>query len=165
MVKNPPANARDIRHMGSTPQLGRSLGVGNSNPLQWATVYGFSKSHTGLKWLCTFARLLSGFRMSNGFFLQIFEQLLKICVGKEPKCNCCNWHFKKILFIFGCVGSSLLCTLFSSCGKPGLLSSRGAWASHFTGFTCSRAWTLGMQVSLPVAHGLSCSMTCGIFLD
>ena len=31
MVKNPPANAGD---MGSIPMWGRSLGEGNSNPLQ-----------------------------------------------------------------------------------------------------------------------------------
>ena len=33
VVKNPPANARD---MGSTPGLGRSLGIGNGNPLQYS---------------------------------------------------------------------------------------------------------------------------------
>ena len=53
MVKNPSANAGDV---GSTPGLGRSLGEGNGNPLQysclgnlmdrgawWATVHGVSK--------------------------------------------------------------------------------------------------------------------------
>ena len=34
MVKNPPANARDIRDRGSIPGLGRSPGGGNGNPLQ-----------------------------------------------------------------------------------------------------------------------------------
>ena len=33
MVKNPPANAGD---MGLTPGLGRSLGIGNGNPLQYS---------------------------------------------------------------------------------------------------------------------------------
>ena len=33
MVKNPPANAGD---MGSIPVWGRSLGEGNSNPLQYS---------------------------------------------------------------------------------------------------------------------------------
>ena len=36
MVKNPPANAEDIRDAGSIPGLGRSLGVGNGNPLQYS---------------------------------------------------------------------------------------------------------------------------------
>ena len=53
MVKNPPANAGDIRDTGSIPGSGRSLGEGNGNPLQysclgnsvdrgawWVTVHG-----------------------------------------------------------------------------------------------------------------------------
>ena len=53
-IKNLPANARDA---GWVPGLGRSLGVGNGNPLQysylgnpmdrgagWATVHGVSES-------------------------------------------------------------------------------------------------------------------------
>ena len=59
MVKNPPANAGDIRHTGSIPGLGRSLGEGNGNPLQYSclenpmdreawqvTVHGVTKSQT-----------------------------------------------------------------------------------------------------------------------
>ena len=58
MVKNLPVNAGDS---GSTPELGRSPGEGNGNPLQysclgnpmdgrawWATVHGISKSQTEL---------------------------------------------------------------------------------------------------------------------
>ena len=36
MVKNPPANAGDIRDTGSIPGLGRSPGEGNGNPLQYS---------------------------------------------------------------------------------------------------------------------------------
>ena len=56
MVKNPPADARDIRDAGSNPGLGRSPGGGNGNPLQysclenpmdreswWVTVHGVAK--------------------------------------------------------------------------------------------------------------------------
>jgi len=35
-VKNPPANAGDIRDAGSVPGLGRSPGGGNSHPLQYS---------------------------------------------------------------------------------------------------------------------------------
>ena len=35
-VKNPPANAGDIKVMGSIPGPGRSPGVGNGNPLQYS---------------------------------------------------------------------------------------------------------------------------------
>ena len=35
LVKNPPANAGDTRHVDSIPGLGRSPGAGNGNPLQY----------------------------------------------------------------------------------------------------------------------------------
>ena len=41
MVKNPPANAGDIREVGSIPGLGRSPGEGHGNPLQ----YSYGESH------------------------------------------------------------------------------------------------------------------------
>ena len=59
MVKKPPANAGDIRDMGSIPGLGRFPGEGHSNPLQysclenpmgrgawWAAVHMVSESDT-----------------------------------------------------------------------------------------------------------------------
>ena len=36
MVKNPPANAEDIRDTGSMPGLGRSPGDGYGNPFQYS---------------------------------------------------------------------------------------------------------------------------------
>ena len=57
VVKNPPASTEDTRVTDSVPGLGRSPGVGNSNPLQyscletsldreasWVTVHGVAKS-------------------------------------------------------------------------------------------------------------------------
>ena len=57
MVKNPPANAGDIRDVGPIPGLGRSPGEENGNPHQyscienpmdrgawWATVHGVTES-------------------------------------------------------------------------------------------------------------------------
>ena len=56
VVKNPPANAREARGVGSIPRLGRSLGEGNGNSLQYsclespmekgASVHGVTKSWT-----------------------------------------------------------------------------------------------------------------------
>ena len=53
---NPPANAGDMENLGLIPGLGRSLGEGNGNPLQysclenprdrgawWAIVHGVTK--------------------------------------------------------------------------------------------------------------------------
>ena len=61
MVKSQPANAGDLRALGSVPGLGRCAGGGNGNPLQysclekpmdigawWATVHGVAKSQTRL---------------------------------------------------------------------------------------------------------------------
>ena len=36
VVKDPPANARDLKNMGSIPGLGRSPGAGHGNPLQYS---------------------------------------------------------------------------------------------------------------------------------
>ena len=59
VVKNPPANAGDVRDMGLIPGSGRSPGGGHGNPLQyswlenpmdrgasWATVHRVAKSRT-----------------------------------------------------------------------------------------------------------------------
>ena len=61
VIKNPPADAVDIRDMGSIPGSRRSPGKGNGNPLQysclenpmdggawWATVHGVAESQTRL---------------------------------------------------------------------------------------------------------------------
>ena len=61
MVKTPPANAGDVKDLGSIPGSGGSPGVGNGNPLQdscpgnpkdrgaWrVTVHGVTKSQTQL---------------------------------------------------------------------------------------------------------------------
>ena len=90
------------------------------------------------------------------------------------------------LFIFGCVGSSLLHAGFlSSCGEQGLLfKGCGARASHCGGFSfcgarapdvwasaivAHRLGSCGSQAlstgSVVVVHGLSCLAACGIFLD
>ena len=59
-------NAGDVRDLGLIPELGRSPGEGNGNPIQysclgnsmdrgawWATLHGVTKSQTGLKRLST----------------------------------------------------------------------------------------------------------------
>ena len=51
--------------------------------------------------------------------------------------------FLKKMFVFGCTQSSLLCQVFSSFGEWGLLSTCGALASHYSGFSCCGPWALG----------------------
>ena len=63
------------------------------------------------------------------------------------------------LFYFLAVVSLRCCMLaFSSCGKWGLVSSRGVQASHCGGFSGFRAWILGARAPVVAAHGLS---SCG----
>ena len=41
VVKNLPANAGDTRDVGLIPGLGKSLGVGNGNPLQYSCLENY----------------------------------------------------------------------------------------------------------------------------
>ena len=88
VVKNPPANAEDVRDMGSIPGLGRSPREGNDNPLQysclenpmdrrawWATVHGVTQSWTWLsdlthfhcvKWASPVAQLVKNLPANAG---------------------------------------------------------------------------------------------------
>ena len=88
------------------------------------------------------------------------------------------------VYLFSCVGSSLLCRLLSGCGKQGVLSRcamgfslwRLLWlqstGSRVNGLQC--LWHMDSVVatskiqntgSIVVANRLSSSVACGIFLD
>ena len=103
--KNPPANAGDVRDVGSILGLGRCPGGGSGNPLQyfclenpmdrgawWAIVHGVAKSWT---WLSDWA-------FSPGVFLKVPEPV--------PS------HFSLCLsLLFPCPSFSSLFLLFKSC--------------------------------------------------
>ena len=63
-----------------------------------------------------------------------------------------------ISFIFGCIGSSLLCAGFLQLWRVGATLRCGARASHCSGFSCCGAQALGTWASVVVARGLS---SCG----
>ena len=80
VVKNPPANAEDLRDVGSIPGSGRSPGGGHGNPLQYsclenpmdrgawrATVHRVAKSQTQLKQLNTHTRKHYKLRLTKGY--------------------------------------------------------------------------------------------------
>ena len=46
-VKNPPANAGDIRDVGSITRSGRSPGGGHGNPLQYSCLENSTDKETG----------------------------------------------------------------------------------------------------------------------
>ena len=87
----------------------------------------------------------------------------------QPKINKLNFEttliwkdFSLNLFIFGCIGSSLLS---NGLRRAGATLRCGAQASHCGGFSCCRARALGARASVVVECGLSCSAACGIFPD
>ena len=98
VVKNPPANAGDIKDLGSIPGSGRSPGGRNGNPLKYsclentmdrgawgASVHRVAKSQTQLKQLSTHAPLLYSqfftFRKMRDFFkgICLFLAVLHLC--------------------------------------------------------------------------------------
>ena len=68
------------------------------------------------------------------------------------------YFFKIYLFIFGCIGSSLLCTGFLQLWRVEATLHCGAQASHCGGFSHGRARAPGARASVVVACRLS---TCG----
>ena len=60
--------------------------------------------------------------------------------------------FLKNVFIFA--GSPRLHGVSSGCGKWGLLSNFGAWASHRSSFSCCGAQALGYAGSVALAPRL-----------
>ena len=88
-------------------------------------------------------------------------------------CILLDWVLMEIyIFIILFIYFGLLSRLaFSHCSEQRHLSSCGAQASHCSSFSCAaRAPGRGLQQlqflgSIVAAHGLSCSMGCGIILD
>ena len=134
--------------------------------------------------------------------INCYEYELKaLCLHGKPSTSCfkgtefqCYKKFTSVkiffliyllyLFIFGCVGSSLLRTGFLQLWWVGTTLPCGVWASHCSGFSCCGARALGARASVVVhvgsvvvahglysagpvvvAHRLSCFAACGIFPD
>ena len=100
VVKNLPANAGDIRYVGSIPGSGRSLEEGNGNPLQYsclgnpmdrgawqATVLGVAKSWTRLSTHRCISCLLSYNKLPLKFGdLKQQTFIISISMDQEFKC-------------------------------------------------------------------------------
>ena len=87
VVKNLPANARNVKDEGSIPGVGRSPGGGHSNPLQrscmensmdrgawWATAHRVAKNQTRQKELNTHTH----FKLHS-----VLQYKRRLCLGKE----------------------------------------------------------------------------------
>ena len=89
--------------------------------------------------------------------------LLNDCITK--RCWIFSDVFFNVSFIFGCAGSSLQRALFSRDMWPsccGGFLQHGLWGVRTSVVAAPRLSSTG---SIAVAHGLSCSMACGIFPD
>ena len=49
VIKNPPINAGDVRHVSSVPGLGRSAEGGHGNPLQYFSPLPWTEEPGGLQ--------------------------------------------------------------------------------------------------------------------
>ena len=78
--------------------------------------------------------------------------MLVLQVLKSDKA--CAFFKKNYLFIFGCIGCSLLHTGFLQLRQAGATFSCSPQASHCGGFSCCGAQALGVWASVVVARGL-----------
>ena len=99
-------------------------------------------------------------KSSNSHYLKItvINILLTICYVMHfmhTHVSCFLYIYLFYLFIFGCVGSSLLCTSFLWLRWAEATLRFSTWASYCGGFSCCGARALGLQASVVVACGLS----------
>ena len=102
------------------------------------------------------------------YVISSFIDFLKNTFG-----NYTFFYLTTLFFFFLFLFLAVLCLhccvqAFSSCGEGGYSSLRcGARASHCSGYSCCRAWALGMQASVVAARGpqgvqASVVATCGL---
>ena len=114
VVKNPPANAENVRALGLIPGLGRSPEGGHGNPLQysclenpmdrgacWCIVHGIKKSWTGLKQLSTHAVIVYTCQSpspnsSHPLFPTWHPFASSLCL-----CLCFHFRAKRFFFFWG----------------------------------------------------------------
>ena len=65
---------------------------------------------------------------------------------------------KRLLFVFGCAGSSLLCLGFLGLWQAGVTLCYDVWSSYCGDFSCCGARALGEPASVAAVSGLS---SCG----
>ena len=98
VVKNLPANAGDVKAVGSIPGSGRSPGGGHCNPLQhclgnpmargaWrTTVHRVTNRRTWLKWLSTHKTVHVSWTYCENHFTIYVNQTIMLCTLKSDCC-------------------------------------------------------------------------------
>ena len=85
-------------------------------------------------------RLLLGAYASSRINISSFDLNSQFCIYINTV-----FYFFFLIFIFGCVGSSLVCAGFLQLWRAGATLRCGAQASHCSGFACCGAWAQGTQ--------------------
>ena len=121
--------------------------------------------------MCPHKNLYTNVHSSTNHISQKVEVIWKWIMDKQKVSYFLNYSFLAVLCLRCPTQAS------SSCREWGLLFSCGAWASLSGGFSCCGAQALGRvgsvvaarglwsSGSVVVAHRLSCSVGCRIFLD
>ena len=97
---------------------------------------------------CRDWKYAKGLLMGTGFLLGGNENFLKQDYGDS--CSTPSTYYESLnytfynfyVLIYGCAGSSLLCGLFSSCGKRSTLQLQ-CTGFLWGGFSCCGTWALG----------------------
>ena len=92
------------------------------------------------------------------------EMVLELTPGPDENIKIFNLYLVTLpLFFFDCAGSFFLHISFLFLQGAGATLCCGTLASHCGGFSCCRAWALGLMGFSSWGAGLSCSVACGIF--
>ena len=118
MVRNPPANAGDVRDRGSIPGLGRSPGGGNGDPLQysclenlmdrgawWAIVHGGYKESDMIAYIHRRLFPSIGYKQQDSQLIR-FSVFASVLVSSVLK-NKPSWEKAVCLGLLGPVPSSM----------------------------------------------------------
>ena len=78
VLKNPPVNAGDMRHMGLIPRLGRSPGIGNGNSLQYSCLENYMAR--GAWWATVHDVAKSRIQLSRHIQIDTDKRIVRICM-------------------------------------------------------------------------------------
>ena len=146
VVKNPPANTGDIRHMGSIPGSGRSPGGGNGHPLQYSCLENsMTKEPDGLQ---SIGSQRAGHNWSNLVCMHVDTCVhMGTCEGAKGPIRICifcpillwiqNCSKKYSLFFRNKHSDSIASWSGSAFGSPDLLSH---WGFLLSFLSCTESW-------------------------
>ena len=209
VVKNPPAKQETrVQNLGQEDPLQKEMAT-DSNLLAWKShgqrsLAGYSprghkESDQLNNWVCTHLLSYGCVIFHCACKLHLFKLLTTSMLLNPTNMSLCssnlainsiwpNWlkplPWKALYFFMAVLSLPCYVWVFSVCSDKGLLSSCGAWASYWDGFTCCGAqalWCTGFSSaahgfssfnfwdlehrSIVVVHGLNCFTACGIFPD